>query len=113
LPYYSYYFPPQVLLGVGDVYVCKEKEINIAGYKAERILFWRQDSFEIKDKKKLEGSLDTSHTGHFTVHTQDYFLAINPYQDGHFLETFDGSTYTTHFVAPNWSFTSIYPCNKF
>ena len=65
-------FSSKVLAGVGDTYVCKEKETNLAGFKAEFILYWNPSSFEIKDKVE-KGTVDASRIQEFTFNTPNYF----------------------------------------
>ena len=97
--------------GVGDTYYCEEKEINIAGYKAEVILSWNENSFTQKQKK--DGTVDSSGTVDFLSHNLNYFMALKPYQDGHIFYSFDGVTYTNHFVKKEWTYISEYLCEKF
>ena len=105
-------YSSEVLGGVGDTYVCKEKEINPAGYKAEIILYWNSNSFETKDKV-AKGSLDTSDVREFTVSTSDYFISIFPYRNGYLTISFDGVNYTNHFIEKDRTFVMSYGCEKF
>ena len=105
-------YSSEVLGGVGDTYVCKEKEINPAGYKAEMILNWNSNSFETKDKVE-KGSLDTSTIREFSVSTSDYFISIFQYRNGYLTISFDGMNYTNHFVEKDRTFVTSYVCEKF
>ena len=102
----------EVLAGVGDTYVCKEKETNLAGYKAEFILYWNENSFEKKDKVE-KGTVDTSKTQKFTIDTPDYFISIYPFQSGYLTNSFDGMNYTNQFVEKDQTFVSSCDCEKF
>ena len=98
--------------GVGDTYVCKEEKENFAGYKAEFILYWNENTFD-KREKKVAGSSDNSGTFNFTVHTPKYFVYLSKHRDGHLLNTFDGNTYANLYVTKNYTFSSLYNCVKF
>ena len=98
--------------GIGDIYFCEEKEINIADYKAQFILNWNENSMTGSNALK-EGSVDTSDTVPFLIHKNNYFVTIKPYREGQIIETFDGETYTSHYVKDSWTFISEYSCEKF
>ena len=98
--------------GVGDVYVCKEKELNPGGYKAEFNLYWYKDSFKKKDKKR-DGSVDTSNIFKFYVNDSEYFISLFPYQNGYVTISFDGYIFTTTFVKKNYTFSTNYNCIQF
>jgi len=106
----------EVLAGVGDTYVCKEKETNFAGYKAEFILYWNENSFEQKYKVE-KGSVDTSTTAKFTIDTPDYFISIYPYQSAYesayVTSSFDGMNFTNQFIDKDYTYVSSYDCEKF
>jgi len=98
--------------GIGDIYFCEEKEINIADYKAQFILNWNENSMTNKDIVE-EGSVDSSDTVPFLIHKNNYFVTIKPYREGQLIETFDGETYTSNYVEDSWTFISDYSCEKF
>ena len=98
--------------GVGDTYVCEEKEFNEAGYKHEFILYWNQDTFETKDKV-VKGTVDTSTTQSLTINKPNYLVSIYPYSDGHSTITFDGNVFVSIYVEKEYSYSSVYNCSKF
>ena len=105
-------FSSKVLAGVGDTYVCKEKETNLAGFKAEFILYWNPSSFEIKDKVE-KGTVDASRIQEFTFNTPNYFISSFPYENGYLILSFDGINYTNHFIEKDRTYVSIFACSKF
>ena len=106
------FFSNKIFAGVGDTYVCKEKEFNKAGYKHEFILYWNQDTFEKKDKV-VKGSVDTSSTHSLTINNPNYFVSLYPYRDGHIIKTFDGNDLVNIYIEKKYSYTSVYNCSKF
>ena len=104
--------PPQTFAGVNDTYICEQKKENIAGYKKRHILYWKQNSITTKDKVE-KGSVDTSKTTPLLVNNPNYFVSIYPYREGHSISSFDGRTFTTHYIAPNYTYVTEYFCEKF
>ena len=97
---------------VGETYVCEEKKINRFGFKAKKIIYWKESSFEIKDRVE-KGTIDTSAEVPFYIHKPNYFISIREYRDGYLLHSFDGKTYIVHYVENGYSVVSEYSCEKF
>ena len=109
---YIIFFSNKIFPGVGDTYVCEEKEFNKAGYKNEFILYWNQDSFETKDKV-MKRTVDTSTTQSLTINKPNYFVSIYPYRNGHITITFDGNVLVSTYVEKEYTYSTVYNCSKF
>lgn len=104
--------PAITYAGVGDTYVCKEKEINIAGYKDEFILFWHATDYEMR-YKQVKGSVGGTFKRDFYTHNANYFTSVSYYQNGQILATFDGTTFIQVYVEAGYTGVGDYTCAEF
>ena len=104
--------PASTFASVGDMYVCKRTEVNNAGYIDEFILSWNADYYEVR-LRQVDGSLTGTFKYTFNLHHNNYFASTRAYEQGHFLESFDGKIFARIYVKEGYTYVSEYICPKF
>lgn len=103
--------PINTFAGVSGSFFCKEKEENMAGFKAELILSLDQDLLATK-KMNEDGTYSVIYEQNFFERNTGYAISISAYEQGHLSNFFDGATLTTHYTRKDYSFTTSYNCKK-
>jgi len=96
---------------IGEKYFCESKEEFSNGVKARFILEWNEKVMKkISIKEELLTDVSDSHT--YLKNKYNYFVTSDPLEDGHFIQTFDGETFTTLYVKNSYTFATAYICTS-
>ena len=100
---------------VGESYYCKENKMNSTGTFAEFVFDWEQGFIREKsiDNPKL---LSRNESTKILFSTPYYFITVSDKEteknSGKLFQSFNGKTFTTHYVEKNYTYITDYSCRK-
>jgi hypothetical protein len=100
---------------VGESYYCKENKMNVTGTFAEFVFDWEQGFIRERsiDNPKL---ISRDQRTRISFSTPYYFITLSDKEtekkSGKLFQSFNGKTFTTHYVEENYTFITDYSCRK-
>jgi hypothetical protein len=91
-------------------WICEEKEVNLAGLKSKKVINWN-DGFLIINDAKQDGMVEDDKRVEISIKTNSGIMTKPiSYSEGMIVYSFDGSSFTTHYVTENRTYIVDYSC---
>ena len=91
-------------------WICEEKEVNLAGLKAKKVINWNDGFLTINDAKQ-DGMVEDDKRVEISIKTNSGIMTKPiSYSKGIIVYSFDGSSFTTHYVEENRTYIVDYSC---